>query len=95
MLTMDIYTIADRCTMTFLCAWSSLEAVTGASSLLSDILLCLLTSPVRTQLMLTVPHWGPGAPSPQRGVPSPRVRTHSLSRVQSSYFPFLINFNHF
>jgi hypothetical protein len=36
----------------------------GLSSLLSDILLCLLTSPVQTQLMLTVFHWGAWAPAP-------------------------------
>jgi hypothetical protein len=64
-----------------LCAWS-LEAVVGSSSLLPDILLCLLTSPVRTQLTLIGPHWGPWPPGPQSGVPSPRV--HSLSRVQNS-----------
>ncbi len=67
-----------------LCAWSSLEAVMGLSSLLPDILLCLLTSPVRTQLMLTGPHWGPQPPRPQSGVPSHGVRAHSLSRVQNS-----------
>ncbi len=66
-----------------LCAWSFLEAVMEPSSLFSDILLCLLSSPVRTQLMLIVPCWGPGAPHPQSGIPSPRVRAHSLSRVQN------------
>ncbi len=45
-----------------LCAWSSLEAVMEPSSSFSDILVRLLSSPVQTQLMLIVPHWGPGAP---------------------------------
>jgi hypothetical protein len=50
------------------------------SSSFSDILLRLLSSPVQTQLMLIVPHWGPRAPDPQSGVPSSRVRAHSLPR---------------
>jgi hypothetical protein len=73
-----------------LCAWSFLEAVMGSSSLLPDILLCLLASPVRTQPPLTGPHWGPWPPRPQSGVPTPRVHAHSLSRVQNTtYYEYL------
>ncbi len=57
------------------------------SSLSSVILLRLLSSPVRTQLM--IPLWGPGAPYPQNGVPSPRIRAYSLPLVQNT-----INSNH-
>ncbi len=67
-----------------LCAWSFLEAVVELSSSFSAISLCLLSSPVQTQLMLIVPHWGPRAPRPQNGVPTPRVHAHSLPRVQNS-----------
>jgi hypothetical protein len=54
------------------------------SSLSSVILLRLLSSPVRIQLMLAIPLWGPGAPYPQNGVPSPRIRTYSLLMVQNN-----------
>ncbi len=68
-----------------LCAWSFLEAVVEPSSSFSAISLPLLSSPVQTQLMLIVLHfWGPGAPHPQNGVPSPRVHAHSHPRVQNS-----------
>ncbi len=68
-----------------LCIIALLEAVMGPSSLFWHILLRLLSSLVRTQLTLIVPHWGPGTPHPQSGVTSPRVRSHSLSRVQNTW----------
>ncbi len=46
-------------------AWSFLEDVMGSSSLLLTILLCPAISPVRTQLMLTGPYWGPRPPTPR------------------------------
>jgi hypothetical protein len=67
------------------CAWFFLEAVMEPSSLSIFILLCLLSSPVRTQLMLIIPLWGPGALYPQNGDPSPRIRAYSLPRVQNRY----------
>ncbi len=54
------------------------------SSLSSVILLRLPSSPVRTQLMLTIPSWGPGAPYPQSGVPFPKIRVYSLPKVQNN-----------
>ncbi len=57
-----------------LCAWSFLEAVVEPSSSFSAISLCLLSSPVWTQLI--VPHWGPRAPTPK--MPSPLIgSTHT------------------
>ncbi len=72
----DTYSVHDR----------SLKVVVELSSSFSAISLRLLSSPVQTQLMLIVSHWGPGAPHPQDGVPSPRVRVHSLPRVQNKYY---------
>jgi hypothetical protein len=46
----------------------------------------VFSPPVQTQLMLTVPHWGSGAPHPQNGVPSPRIGAHSLPRVRNTQY---------
>ncbi len=54
-----------------------------SSSLSLAISLCLSSSPVRNQLMLTVPSWGYGAPYPQSGVPFPRIHAHSVPMVQN------------
>jgi hypothetical protein len=66
----------------------------GSSSLLPLILLCLLTSPVQTQLTLTGPYWGRQSRHPQSGVPSHRVRADSLSRVQNRLFIALMTAAH-
>jgi hypothetical protein len=85
MLTMDIYTIADRCTMTLtLCMiipWSRDGVVFLAFGhfAMSSHLPC----PGSTDAHC--PPLGARGPRPQRGVPSPRVHTHSLSRVQNMY----------
>ncbi len=49
----------------------------------SQTFLRLLSSPVRTQLMLIVRCWGPGPPHPKSGVPTPGVRAHSPPRVRN------------
>ncbi len=85
MLTWVFTLIAGYSRWLLLCAWSFPEAVMGSSSLLPLILLRLLTSPVQIQLTLTGPYWGPRSPHPQSGIPSHRVRAHSLSRVQNTF----------
>ncbi len=87
--------IAGHARWHLLCACPFLEAVMGLSSLLPNISLRLLTSPVRTHLTLTGPHWGPQSPHPQSGVPPYRFRTHSLSRVQNKAFQPLQNVDKF
>jgi hypothetical protein len=57
--------VAGHARWHLLCAWSFLEAVMGSSSLFLNILSCLLTSPVWTQLMLTVPLGAPVPPPPK------------------------------
>jgi hypothetical protein len=84
-LAMDIYTNADRCTMTLTLCMTVPWSRDGVIFFVLRLLLCLLSSPVQTQLTLVVSHWGPGAPCPQSGVPFSRVRAHSLSRVQNTY----------
>jgi hypothetical protein len=66
-----------------LCASSHPEAVKGSSSSCLLISSRLLASPVRAQLTLTDPNWGPRSVYPQNGVPSHRVRAHSLVRIQN------------
>jgi hypothetical protein len=82
------YSIADWCTMTLtLCMivpWSH----DGVVFLALRHFLRLLSSPVRTQLMLIVPCWGPWSPHPQSGVPSPRVHTYSPPRVRNKLHHF-------
>jgi hypothetical protein len=51
-----------------LCPWSFLGVMMGSSSLLPAILSRLYISPVRTQLTLTGPYWGPRSPHPKSGV---------------------------
>jgi hypothetical protein len=80
-----------------LCAWTFLEAVMGLSSLFSDILLRLLSSPVRTQLTLIVPIGGPGPPAPKVAspllgsaqIPFPGSRT-DISLTSKSRHPITI-----
>ncbi len=49
--------------------------------------LCLLFSPVQTQLTLIVRCWGPGPPPPKSGVPTPRVRVYPLPRARNNVHP--------
>ncbi len=58
----------------------------GSSSLFLSISSRLPASHVQTQLTRTDPNWGPRSPYPQSGVPFHRVRAHSLSRVQNTWF---------
>jgi hypothetical protein len=67
-----------------LCACSHSEAMKGSSSSRLLILSRLLASPVWAQLALTDPIWGARSLYLQNGVPSHRVRAHSLTGVQNN-----------
>jgi hypothetical protein len=80
-----VFTLAaGHARLHLLCAWSLLGVVMGSSSLLTAILSRLSTSPVRTQLTLIGPSWGPRSPHPKSGVLSHRIRTHSPFRVRNT-----------
>jgi hypothetical protein len=84
MLTMDIYTIADGCTMTLTLCMIVPSSRDGVIFLafghfaMSSHLRCPDSTDAHCPLL------GAQGPRPQRGVPSPRVRAHFLSRVQNS-----------
>jgi hypothetical protein len=80
--------------MNLLCASSHSEVMKVSSSLTSchlHILSRLSSSLIWAQLTLSVPAWGTRSLSLQDGAPIHRVRAHSLTGIQNTFYYLIIS----